>query len=452
MKIRSLKFKLTVVYALFFTIIFVVYGGILYFSLHQTLYEDLDHELAVKAEKLKADFLRFPDLQKRKLLVSTDYVNLIGPGRRPFVSSNNVKGNLLNAFMKAVPKGRLEKTVYRVIDTGKQRFRIINLPFIKNEDSYILQVGSSTGPLIGILEKRLFYITISIPFTLIASGIIGHFFVKRALRPVADIAKAAQSITHEDLSSRIELRHIDDEFRQLISSFNEMIARLERSFLHISDFSSHVAHELKTPIAIIRGESEVALRKERDAEEYKRVIRTSLEESQRILKTIEDLLLLSKLDYRFEIFKFEEIDLVEFLKEVSEQSKVMASEKDVSVGISVPEERITVKADMIHLRRMFFNIIHNAVKFTHPGGRVDITLSPEKGRVRVDIKDTGIGISEEDLPRIFDRFFHIDKTGAEQGNGLGLSIALSISKMHNGDISVKSSPGEGSTFTVTLPV
>ena len=452
MKIRSLKFKLTIIYALFFTITFVVYGGILYFSLHRTLYEDLDNELALKADKLKSNLLRYPDLEKRKLLVSTDYINLVSSERRPIVSSNNVKGSLLNAFMKNVPKGKLKKAVYRVIDTRKQRFRVINLPFTKGENRYILQVGSSTRPLMDILQKRFFYIAVSIPFVLIASGIIGYFFVKRALKPVTDIAKTARTITHEDLSSRIELSHIDDEFEQLISSFNDMISRLEKSFQHISDFSSHVAHELKTPIAIIRGESEVALRKERDVEEYKRVIVTSLEESQRILKTIEDLLLLSKLDYRPEIFKFEEIEFVEFLKEISEQSKVMASGKNILVNAALPQSPIAVKADKSHLRRLFFNIIHNAIKFTHEEGRVDIALSQEKNKIRVDIRDTGIGILKTDLHRVFNKFFHIDKTGAEPGNGLGLSIALSIAKIHNGDISVTSKPNTGSTFTVTLPL
>lgn len=452
MKLRSLKFKLTVFYAVFFTMIFMVYGAILYISLSNTLYQDLDSELSLKSEKLEKQLTRYTDLHSTKLFVSTDYISVIDSKGTPVITSANVKGRVLKAFIKNAAKARSEKSAYKVIESGGRRLRVVNKPFTKDGRKYMLQVGSSTRPVMDILEKRFFYIAVSIPFVLIAGSIIGYLFIRKALRPVVDITNTAQGITHEDFGSRIELKHIDEEFRRLIDSFNGMIARLEKSFQHISDFSSHVAHELKTPIAIIRGEAEIALRKERNADEYKRVITTCLEESQRILKTIEDLLLLAKLDYRPEVFKFEETDLSEFIKEIYAQSKIMASEKNISLNASFSPKAAVVVADRVHLRRMFFNVIHNAIKFTPAGGKVDMELSYPDSRAQVVIRDTGIGIEESDLPKIFDKFFHIDRSGAEPGNGLGLSIARSIAGIHRGTIDVSSILGKGSAFTIILPI
>ena len=149
-------------------------------------------------------------------------------------------------------------------------------------------------------------------------GFFGRVFASRILRPIVEITKTAKKITHEDLHSRVEAKHVDEEMKYLVDAFNDMISRLEQSFRYIAEFSSHVAHDLKTPLAIIRGESDIALRKDRTPEEYKRAIMVVLGESERMLRVIEDLLLLTRLDYRPEIFKFERINLAEFLWEISE--------------------------------------------------------------------------------------------------------------------------------------
>jgi signal transduction histidine kinase len=241
---------------------------------------------------------------------------------------------------------------------------------------------------------------------------------------------------------------------RLAAAFNDMIARLEKAFKHIEEFSSQVAHELRTPLAIMRGESELALRKERTGEEYKRVIRVNLEEIGRMLKTVEDLLLLTKLDYRPEIFKKEDFDFVAFFREVFEQAKVLAQDKGIDIEFDVPKMEIVINADKHHLRRLFYNLIHNAVKFTLAGGKVRLGASVSGGKLLAVVQDTGVGIPAEDLPKIFDRFFHKDHgiVIEESGSGLGLSIAMAIARSHSGDITVESASGKGSTFTVILPL
>jgi len=233
-----------------------------------------------------------------------------------------------------------------------------------------------------------------------------------------------------------------------------MISRLEKSFQYIAEFSSRVAHELKTPLAIIRGEAQVALRKERSIEEYQRVIQVNLEEVERMIKVVEDILLLTKLEYDTKVFQFEPIDLHEFFNDIVERTRILASEKQMTLKLNLPNERIQIRGDSLHLRRLFFNLIDNALKFSPPGSAVDIGLKPDNGHVKVSVQDQGMGISEEDLPKIFEKFFHWDrrKEASGAGTGLGLSLARSIARAHQGEIEVKSELSKGSTFTVTLPL
>lgn len=243
----------------------------------------------------------------------------------------------------------------------------------------------------------------------------------------------------------------DAEMRRLITAFNAMIERLETSFTHVNEFSSHVAHELKTPLAIVRGEVELALHEPRDVSEYQRVLTVSLEEIDRLIRIIKDLLMLARLDYNPEVFRFEKINLKEFLAEIHEYTGILCAEKGVTSGLMVPEADCFVRADRVHLRRLFLNLIHNAVKFTPSGGDIRIVMAIEGNEVRITVSDTGSGIAPPDLEKIFEKFFRAHDSSIEAGSGLGLSIALSIARAHKGRITVHSTPGQGSVFTVHLP-
>ena len=278
--------------------------------------------------------------------------------------------------------------------------------------------------------------------------------MKSVLTPVMSVTKIVDNITHKDLSVRIKKQIADEEMEHLIDSFNVMISRLEKSFGHISEFSSHVAHELKTPLAVIRGEIELALEQGSNPEEYKNVMTGCLEEIGRMNKVINDLLLLARFDYNPDVFRFEKLDLSQFLAEIHEQSKVLALPKNIKVNAEFSENNIFIKGDKVHLGRLFLNLINNAVKFTPQKGVVSISVSAKNKTAYTTVSDTGEGISERNLPKIFDRFFRVRKneSASEFGSGLGLNIALAIAKAHNGDITVKSRLGQGAAFTITFPI
>ncbi|MBU4419021.1 MAG: HAMP domain-containing histidine kinase, partial [Candidatus Omnitrophica bacterium] len=212
--------------------------------------------------------------------------------------------------------------------------------------------------------------------------------------------------------------------------------------------------ELKTPLAIIKGESEIALRKDRQVEDYKKALSVNIEEVNRMIRIVEDLAFLAKLDYNPDNIKKETFDFNPFFADIQNRARTLAKQKQIDLTAEIPEASVTLDGNKLHLSRLFFNLIQNAVKFTPSEGRINLTVRPEGNVLKVSVSDTGLGISEEDLPKIFQRFFHKEKAQEESADsiGLGLSIAKSIAKFHGGDIEAKSKLGEGATFTVILPI
>jgi signal transduction histidine kinase len=317
---------------------------------------------------------------------------------------------------------------------------------------YLIQVGVPQDPIMQQLRNWLYSIAISVPLILLLTNFVGRVLANRILQPVYEITNLAKRITQQDLSGRIKTKHFDREMGSLIESFNDMIARLEHSFKHIEQFSYHAAHELKTPLTIIQGEANLLLRRDRSVYEYKKALQIILEESQRVLKTVDDLLLLTKLGYQQEVFKFEQFDFIEFFNEIVEQNRLLAANKGIGIrmnfrGITPP---LIIKGDRLHLRRLFFNIIDNSIKFTPEGGCIDMRIEKEQGKIISLISDTGPGITPENLEKIFEKFYRADKNIS--GSGLGLNIAYTVAKLHHGDIQVESQVGHGATFKVILPL
>lgn len=485
---NTIRFKVSFLYTAILGLILVIYSAFLYLSLHYTLYDELDNELNLKATEVASVISSYLDVigfapesfdfavrrairlegeyfdedkvaaledawlkMADKLDLKEDYINFLDSNGKVLVFSGNLQQGSALLNIKTT-----EDVMYRNIKYEKRSMRVINMPFsYRGEGRYIIQIASSLKPIIHLLQVRLLHIGFSIPVILIIASFFGGIFARRILNPVMDITRAASNITHDDLSARVKAGHADDEMKYLVNSFNDMISRLEESFKYIAEFGSHVAHELKTPLAIIKGECEVNLRKDRSVEDYKKLIMINLEETERMLRIINDLLLLTRLDYRPDAFKFERFNIAEFIREIYEQVKILASKKDIAVNINIPKGNSRdIKGDRFHLRRLFFNLLDNAIKFTPRNGSIDMSLKYSDGKAIVSVSDTGIGIPGESLPKIFDRFYRVDRDDqkVEHGTGLGLSIANSIAKIHQGDICVRSELNKGTTFSLTIPL
>ena len=211
---------------------------------------------------------------------------------------------------------------------------------------------------------------------------------------------------------------------------------MKDAFQRINQFSVDVSHELKTPLTILKGETEVALRKERGAEEYRRILHSHLEEIDWMTRIIDDLLLLSKADAGEVVLNLDEIDLRDLIVDVYMNTRLLAEQKQIDFSLGDVSDT-KLRGDELKLRRMLLNVVENGIKYTQQGGSVEISSAVDDGYVRVRVKDTGIGIAEEDIKYIFDRFYRADRSRKrESGSGLGLSISKWIAEAHKGGIEV----------------
>ncbi len=486
MRINSIRFKASILYSAILAVILIIFGSCIYFSIHNILFHDLDEELRIKAEEiagilnayeliqrhenhplydlleifenrgLRKDRIIIDDLwrtQVKALNLQHDFINVINTRGNSILVSNNFSKDISDLLKKDFSFS-LTDTYYKSFGNERLKLRAVNYPIFFQNVKVVVQVATSLEPITGKLRRILLFIICAIIGILIITSFTGGLFAHNVLKPVVAVTNLADNITHKNLNQRIKTEQPDEEMKRLVNSFNVMIERLEGSFNHINEFSSHVAHELKTPLAVVKGEIELALEHERPSEEYKRVLNECLEEIDCMIRVIKDLLLLAKLDYKPEIFKFERMNMVQFFNEIYEHSKILATQKDIKIKYSSLKGDVFIKGDRVHLRRLFLNIISNAVTFTSRGGEIALRLAVKDENVHIDISDTGEGISSENIKKIFNKFYRApkDEARSDAGTGLGLSIALSIAKAHNGTITAQSQLHKGTTFTVVLPL
>lgn len=334
---------------------------------------------------------------------------------------------------------------------GMAPMRILTKPVLhRNDLLYLIQVGSSMQNIESTLENFLWLNLLFIPTAalLVAAG--GWLLTRRALKPLDAVIKTAHRISSGDLRHRIEAKEASEELRELAQAFNQMIAHLEASFEQIRDFSDNVSHELRIPLAILKGQTELSLRRSRSEEEYRKVLESNLEEIERMKNIVDRLLFLSRAD-RGEIqLNFTRVDLSSLMENVLSQFRVPAQEKGIQTALKM-NGPVTIIGDDLLLRELLLNLVQNAITYTPQAGEVTLSLEKENDLVKIAVTDSGCGIPESEIPRIFDRFYQVDKSRASQGSGLGLSICKWIVEAHQGMIDVESQVGQGSRFTVSFP-
>jgi heavy metal sensor kinase len=291
-----------------------------------------------------------------------------------------------------------------------------------------------------------------LPIILVLGALGGWVLARRSLSPIGYIASKAQSITSQNLSERLTPRGASDEMDDLIQTINGMIARLESSFKRMAEFTADASHELKTPICAMRGEAEVLLSKGRKAEEYQEGLAHFIEQFDHLNQMINDLILLSKFDATQMELKMDPLRLDLLIQDLRDLFQILAEQKKIALEMDTIEE-VIVLGDKMRLQQLFTNLIDHAIKYT-PEGSIDITMEKNKEYVLVKVKDTGIGIPQEEQEKIFKRFYRVDKSRSREtgGVGLGLSIVEWIAHAHHGRIEVVSELNQGSTFTVYLPL
>jgi len=466
----------------------LLFSIILYNKYSQKLYGDLDDVLESKAESIVDSINTYWEAERREAsqdglaierLTKIDNINFAKIAQRwveerssdpkllgTIVQIFNVRGIHI-ASSKNIPKFEiLPKDIFDYVSHGNRHFetmavaipasksitlRILSIPVTEDEKiAYIVQVARPLSSIHSAMAGLKIMLAVLLPFTILLTGVIGTFFAKIALSPVDKIIKDIHQITAENLKKRISIPDTKDEIGRLASTFNDMLVRLEYAFSSQRRFIEDLAHELKTPLAILKGEIEVTLKKIRSKEEYEDVLNSSKEEVDKINSIIENLLIFARFENDAVMLEFKTLNITTLLKGAVNDIEIMAMQKNIDMPISAQED-IFISGDEDKLKRLFLNILDNAIKYTPQGGKVVISVTKENNFVRIKVSDTGSGIPEKEISHIFDRFYQVDKSCYKGGFGLGLSIARSIVEAHNGKIEAESVLNRGTVFIISLP-
>ena len=465
MQIRSVGTRLTLWYTSLLTLTFILLAGTAYGFLAYSLSHDLDAALdgvagtlakqahggatsffSSEVDEVFRHFFGFSPLDR--------YFDLRDPSgrsepRQPLHPAGKLplSAEALTNASKGLP------TFETVENIQNYPVRLLTLPVMKGgRVANLIQVGMSMENMYKTRRRFLLVMAAVLPLGLLLAGGGGWLLARRALKPVDIMTQAARRISGEHLSERLQETGSGDELDRLAKTLNDMLGRLDDAFHQMRQFSADASHELQTPLTILKGEMEVALRSPRSPKEYQRVLESGLEEIDRISQLVEGLLLLARADAGVLRLDLRPVKLKELLQEIYEQMKVVADDHSVNLQ-TASMEPVSIQGDRENLRRLLLNLVDNAIKYTAEAGSVTLSVQAEGEWAAVRIFDTGIGLSKDEQDRIFTRFYRAveARSQGEGGAGLGLCIAQSIAEAHGGRIQVESTPGQGSTFTVFLP-
>lgn len=468
----SIRIKLTLWYGTLFAVGLIIFGTGFVYALNKQSLNSVDEELNALSNMLIHNIVKPPaalnipdnfDIVLEEFFgirTTGKFIQFLKPNGEVVAKSTNLRSFHLPLTDSSIAHLTEGRNYYETIDTlGSWPVRLFSKPVIMKDWGMvaIIQVGTS-------LEGREHYAKYMARFLIfgiiLSTGlafIVASFFASRALQPVDDITRMARRIEAEDLSERLTSDMPTDEIGRLAQTFNDMIERLESSFKQTRQFTADASHELKTPLTVLKGEIEVALRGDNTNDEYKEILESSLEEIDRMSMIVANLLDLAKADLeRGGGLQGIEVDLKSVLVNRFEQLQKVATDKGVVLELKETES-LVVLGDKVRLGQLFYNLIDNAIKYTEKSGTVTVSLVSSKDGIHkavFKVTDSGIGISTEDLPHLFDRFYRVDKARTREvgGVGLGLSICSEIVKTHKGEITVDSIEGRGTTFTVKLPL
>jgi heavy metal sensor kinase len=317
----------------------------------------------------------------------------------------------------------------------------------------ILAVADPQRKFEGVLTAFTSVLLLSMPLILALATAGGLWLGRRALGPVARITDDARAISESNLSARLAVPDSRDEVQQLSETLNDMLERIEQSFTRTRQFTADASHELRAPMTLIYTAAQYSLRRERSREELVDSMQKILRESKRTTALIDDLLLLARGDAGKEAAALEVMNATPLVRDAAEQATGMAMAKDIDVSLQLEADVLSVRADEQQLRQLLVILIDNALKYTPSGGHLTLAGSVDATGVTISVADTGAGISPDDLPHIFERFWRADKVRSREsgGTGLGLTIAKQIAERHGARLGVQSQVGHGSVFTIRLP-
>jgi heavy metal sensor kinase len=460
MKRLSIGLRLTLWYLAIFATAQLLFAFGMWFILRQNFYRIADEELRAQVE----DLTRFFGAQKKNATVaklqeevaeayviehSGDFLQIIDSEGNWIFRANALQRNSL-----APPPSAIQRPLYQDLQLRGRQFRFLTARVEVNGHVYAVQTGVPTDQMVRTLSLFRRYLLMFAPLLLLVAASGGFWLSRKALSPVDALTRAARRISGCNLSDRLETRKTGDELQRLSDTLNEMLARIESAFLRITQFTADASHELRTPISLIRTEAEIVLRRSRGDAEYREALRHILLEAERTTTLVEELLSLARADAGRESLHLNPLDLRSLIADAGDEWRQLLEVRKLQFKPHLVDGEVPILADRVAIQRLLAILMDNAVKYTPAPGVIELRLEKNDNSAVLSVRDSGIGIAEEDQSKIFERFFRVDKARSREmgGAGIGLSIAQWIVQQHHGSISVQSDLGHGSTFCVRLPL
>ncbi|HVY63608.1 MAG TPA: ATP-binding protein [Gammaproteobacteria bacterium] len=467
MNTRSLGFRLIGWYAIVLTAVFTFVGAGIYLELGRYLETNLRDALGRRADQVGRMLLAAPSPLDEAAIANEIRSNLLPEPNNRFVHVTRPDGTLL--YQSGLPADRSfdpeavdaaereqpspPRTDTREITTSQGvSMLVVSRSVAMPNGTYTIEVGNSLEQIRLVSDYVLILLIVAVPVLIGVSAGGGYLLIKRALKSVERIARSAERITHHNLSERLPIVHTGDELEALAMSVNRMIARLDDAFQSSRRFLADVSHELRTPLTVIKGELQDLVRRRNLSEELRERTGSTLEEVERLTHIVEGLLAVARLDTGEGQREWLRFDLAELATTTADQMKLLAEDQSVTL-ICDTGHPVEVEGDRARLKQVIVNLLDNAIKYTSEGGSIRLRVRAQD-RAVLEVSDTGIGIPSDELARVFDRFFRVDKARSKnvEGTGLGLAIVKSICTAHGAEIEAESTLGSGSCFRVKLPL
>ena len=458
-KIRNLKnsllFRLTVLYAVAFTVLSGIGFLIFYYRIYSVTMEHLDIELLDEIEKY-TDLMKEAGLEEVRAAILEE-----GESEDPeedFYRLFKFNGDILTTTDMSSWGEVGRQDILQDLQSKGLTYEIQTLTIEERDDKarmitavigpdVVLQIGESLEEVDEYLEIFLQLFSILIICLIVVSTIIGWLLARRATIDMAEVTKTAEEISNGAYDRRVQIKGRLKEIERLSATFNKMLDRIQSLLESMKEINDNIAHDLRSPLARIRGIAEISLLKDKSIDDYKEMAASTIEECDTLIGMINTMLDITEAEAGVNGVETEEFELAALIREACELFRPVAEEKKVILKTDLPES-LTFKSNRKKMQRIVTNLLENAIKYTPENGTVAVSAAAQNGEIRIDFKDTGMGISESDLPHIFERFYRCDRSRSQGGVGLGLSLVKAYTESINGAIHVESSLNQGSLFAL----
>jgi len=457
---NTLLFRLTALYALAFVAVSLVSFLIFYFYVYSVSMERMDDELLDDVEVFSAAMAQksLPGV-KAKIAEAAESED----PEEEFYRLMNFNGDILATTDMSAWGAVDHKAALAELQKGEHKYVTETISVSNDDDDFearlitavigpdtVLQIGETLEEVEEYLEifRNLLLILISI--LIILSTIIGWFLARQALVDMKQVSQTAEEISRGAYSKRVQIKGQFEEIKMLGDTFNQMLDQIENLLKSMKEINDNIAHDLRSPLARIRGIAEMTLTDEKSISGYKDMAISTMEECDSLIGMINTMLDITEAEAGVNGTRVEEFDFVALIADACELFRPVASEKKMELKINLPDS-LNYQGDKKKMQRIVTNILENSIKYTPERGTVAVSAAADNGVIQVVFEDTGIGISENDLPHIFERFYRCDRSRSQGGVGLGLALAKAYMAAMNGVIQVKSSLNQGSIFTLRFP-